>query len=146
MTTRISALVGAAAALTLATGLALAAPGEPGHSHKSFAAGEPGDPKKPVARTIEVTMKETDDAKMLFEPNSIFASSVSSMVTSMVRATGFFGSPGSPAANDLWLWPGSPGAASASPVASVSAAAAPMRAEMRVFIDCSFGIGSCRDQ
>jgi uncharacterized cupredoxin-like copper-binding protein len=71
MTTRISALVGAAAALTLATGLALAAPGEPGHSHKSFAAGEPGDPKKPVARTIEVTMKETDDAKMLFEPNTV---------------------------------------------------------------------------
>ena len=71
MKTRISALMGAAAALTLATGLALAAPGEPGHTHKSLAAGEPGDPKKPVARTIEVTMKETDDAKMLFEPNKV---------------------------------------------------------------------------
>ena len=71
MKTRISALMSAAAALTLATGLALAAPGEPGHSHKSFAAGEPGDPKKPVARTIEVTMKETEDAKMLFEPNKV---------------------------------------------------------------------------
>jgi uncharacterized cupredoxin-like copper-binding protein len=71
MKKRISALMGAAAALTLATGLALAAPGEPGHSHKSFAAGEPGDPKKPVARTIEVTMKETEDAKMLFEPNQV---------------------------------------------------------------------------
>ena len=71
MKTRISTLMGAAAALTLATGLALAAPGELGHSHKSFAAGEPGDPKKPVARTIEVTMKETEDAKMLFEPNKV---------------------------------------------------------------------------
>lgn len=64
-------LMGAAAALALSAGLALAAPGEPGHSHKSFAAGEPGDPKKPVARTIEVTMKETEDAKMLFEPNTV---------------------------------------------------------------------------
>ena len=71
MKTRISTLMSAAAALTLATGLALATPGEPGHSHKSFAAGEPGDPKKPVARTIEVTMKETEDAKMLFEPNKV---------------------------------------------------------------------------
>ena len=71
MKTRISAFTGAAVALTLATGLALAAPGEPGHSHKSFAAGEPGDPKKPVARTVEVTMKETEDAKMLFEPNRV---------------------------------------------------------------------------
>ena len=61
--------------------------------------------------------------------NSIFASSVSFMVTSMVLATGFFGSPGSPAAKDLWLWPGSPGAASASPVDSASAAAAPMRVD-----------------
>jgi uncharacterized cupredoxin-like copper-binding protein len=51
--------------------MALAGPGEAGHSHKSFAAGEPGDPKKPVARTIEVTMKETEDAKMLFEPNKV---------------------------------------------------------------------------
>ena len=68
---RLSTLMGAAAALALSTGLALAGPGEPGHSHKSFAAGEPGDPKKPVARTIEVTMKETDDAKMLFEPNQV---------------------------------------------------------------------------
>ena len=71
MKTRLSTLAGTAAALALATGLALAAPGEPGHSHKSFAAGEPGDPKKPVAKTIEVTMKETDDAKMLFEPNQV---------------------------------------------------------------------------
>ena len=71
MKIRLSTLMGAAAALALSTGLALAGPGEPGHSHKSFAAGEPGDPKKPVATTIEVTMKETDDAKMLFEPNQV---------------------------------------------------------------------------
>ncbi|QRM31331.1 plastocyanin/azurin family copper-binding protein [Microvirga sp. VF16] len=71
MKTRTLALMGAAAALALSVGLALAGPGEPGHSHKSFAAGEPGDPTKPVARTIEVTMKETDDAKMLFEPNKV---------------------------------------------------------------------------
>ncbi len=71
MKTRISALAGAAAALTLATGLALAAPGESGHTHKSFAAGEPGDPTKPIARTIEVTMKETEGAKMLFEPSRV---------------------------------------------------------------------------
>jgi len=71
MTTRISALMGAALALALSTGLAFAGPGEAGHSHKSFAAGEPGDPKKPIARIIEVTMKETEDAKMLFEPNRV---------------------------------------------------------------------------
>ena len=68
---RLSTLMGAAAALALSTGLALAGPGEPGHSHKAFAAGEPGDPSKPVVRTIEVTMKETEDAKMLFEPNKV---------------------------------------------------------------------------
>ena len=60
----------AVAALVLSTGMALAAPGAPGHSHKSFAAGQPGDPKKP-ARTVEVTMFETDDAKMLYRPDRI---------------------------------------------------------------------------
>ena len=71
MQIRTSTFVAAAAALALSAGLALAGPGAAGHSHKSFAAGEPGDPKKPVARTIEVMMKETDDAKMLFEPNKV---------------------------------------------------------------------------
>ncbi|KLK90098.1 copper resistance protein [Microvirga vignae] len=71
MKLRLSTLMGAAAALALSTTLALAGPGEAGHSHRTFAAGEPGDPKKPVARTIEVTMKETEDAKMLFEPNKV---------------------------------------------------------------------------
>ena len=68
---RLTTLAGAACALALSTTLALAGPGEPGHSHKTFAAGEPGDPKKPVARTVEVTMQETDDAKMLFKPNRV---------------------------------------------------------------------------
>jgi len=54
----------------LSTGLAFAAPGAPGHSHKTFAAGAPGDANKP-ARTIEVVMKETPDAKMLYEPSRI---------------------------------------------------------------------------
>jgi uncharacterized cupredoxin-like copper-binding protein len=68
MTFRLTNLASAACALALATTLAFAAPGEPGHSHKTFAAGEPGDPKKPVARTMEITMQETEDAKMLFSP------------------------------------------------------------------------------
>jgi uncharacterized cupredoxin-like copper-binding protein len=68
MTFRLTNLASAACALALATTLAVAAPGEPGHSHKTFAAGEPGDPKKPVARTMEITMQETEDAKMLFSP------------------------------------------------------------------------------
>ena len=71
MTVRLSTLAGALGALALSTTMALAGPGEAGHSHKSFAAGEPGDPSKPVVRTIEVTMKETEDAKMLFEPNKV---------------------------------------------------------------------------
>ena len=65
-----STLATGLAALVLSTGLALAAPGAPGHSHKSFAAGEPGDPKKP-ARTVEVAMTETEDAKMLYRPDRV---------------------------------------------------------------------------
>ena len=65
-----SALTAGLAALLLSTGVAFAAPGAPGHKHRSFAAGEPGDPKKP-ARTVEVTMMETDDAKMLYRPDRI---------------------------------------------------------------------------
>ena len=57
-------------ALLLSAGFEFAAPGEPGHSHKSFAAGEPGDPKKPT-RTVEVAMTETEDAKMLYKPDRI---------------------------------------------------------------------------
>jgi uncharacterized cupredoxin-like copper-binding protein len=71
MMSRLFILAGAGAALALSTGLALAGPGEAGHSHRMFAAGEPGDPNKPVARTIVVSMKETHDSKMLFEPNQV---------------------------------------------------------------------------
>jgi len=55
-----------AAALTPAFALA-----DAGHSHgEARAYGEPGDPKKPT-RTVEIVMKETDDGKMLFEPNAV---------------------------------------------------------------------------
>jgi uncharacterized cupredoxin-like copper-binding protein len=63
-------LAGAIAALALTVSVALAAPGAAGHSHRTFAAGEPGNPKV-SARTIEVLMKETDDGKMLYEPAQI---------------------------------------------------------------------------
>jgi uncharacterized cupredoxin-like copper-binding protein len=46
-----------------------AAPGAAGHSHATFSAGEPGDPKKP-ARTMQVTMRELD-GKMVFIPDRI---------------------------------------------------------------------------
>jgi len=58
--------------LVLSTSLALAVSGAPGHSHRSFGAGAPGDPKKP-ARTVEVVMKETEDGKMLFVPDRVEA-------------------------------------------------------------------------
>lgn len=61
------ALVSALAAFSYA---ALAAPGPKGHTHATFAAGEPGSPKRP-SRTIEVTFKETSDGKMLFVPERI---------------------------------------------------------------------------
>ena len=59
----------------LALGIALAAPqasaaaGPPGHSHESFSAGEPGDPKKP-ARIVMITMRE-GDGKMMFIPDKV---------------------------------------------------------------------------
>mgnify|MGYP003585560266 CR=1 FL=1 len=71
MKIRMSVVAGAAAALALSMGMAVAGPGETGHSHRSFEAGEPGNPKRPVARTVEVTMRETDDAKMLFVPDRV---------------------------------------------------------------------------
>ncbi len=52
--------------------LALAAPAlaDPGHSGGAQAYGEPGDPKKP-ARVVQVTMRETDDGKMIFLPDLV---------------------------------------------------------------------------
>ncbi|MEW6449130.1 MAG: cupredoxin family protein [Pseudomonadota bacterium] len=62
----------AIAALTFCVALgtgAFAGPGQPGHSHESFSAGQPGDPKKP-ARVVLVTMRE-GDGKMMFIPNRV---------------------------------------------------------------------------
>lgn len=68
---RLVTLASASAALALSTALAMAGAGAAGHSHRSFAAGEPGDAKKPVVRTVEVKMTETEDAKMLFVPDRV---------------------------------------------------------------------------
>lgn len=61
-------------AVALLTGAAnidtsFAGPGEAGHSHVTFSAGEPGNPNKP-ARSIQVTMTERD-GKMVFIPDRI---------------------------------------------------------------------------
>jgi uncharacterized cupredoxin-like copper-binding protein len=69
---RYPAVASAFALLVVSVPPALAAPGAQGHSHRTFAAGAPGDPRKP-ARTIEVVMKETDDGKMLFVPDRVEA-------------------------------------------------------------------------
>jgi uncharacterized cupredoxin-like copper-binding protein len=60
-----------AAAFAIGSGAAIAAPGAPGHSHShdSFSAGEPGNPKR-SARVVVVTMKE-GDGKMLFIPDRL---------------------------------------------------------------------------
>lgn len=55
--------------LAAMTGVALAGPGDPGHAHEEFSAGAPGDPKKP-SRTVLVTMRETSDGRMIYEPKS----------------------------------------------------------------------------
>jgi uncharacterized cupredoxin-like copper-binding protein len=51
------------------TDASFAGPGEAGHSHATFSAGEPGNPKRP-ARSIEITMTEKDE-KMVFLPDRI---------------------------------------------------------------------------
>jgi uncharacterized cupredoxin-like copper-binding protein len=48
---------------------ALAVPGAPGHTHVTFSAGTPGNPKKP-SRVIVITMRE-GDGKMLYVPDRI---------------------------------------------------------------------------
>jgi uncharacterized cupredoxin-like copper-binding protein len=62
-------LIAAAALVSLSASAALAGPGEKGHSHATFSAGEPGDSKKP-ARVVQVTMRE-DDGKMVFIPDQV---------------------------------------------------------------------------
>lgn len=50
---------------------AMAGPGEAGHSHGSeYSAGQPGDAKKP-ARIVMITMRETDDGKMVYIPSRV---------------------------------------------------------------------------
>jgi uncharacterized cupredoxin-like copper-binding protein len=59
-----------AAALAVAlAGPVTAAPGAKGHTHVTFNAGTPGDPKKPF-RVIEMTAKETKDG-MAYDPAKI---------------------------------------------------------------------------
>lgn len=55
--------------LLLSTGPLIAAPGEKGHTHAVFNAGEPGNPKKPF-RTIVIVGRE-GDGKMTFTPDRI---------------------------------------------------------------------------
>ncbi|MFY9685821.1 MAG: copper resistance protein, partial [Pseudolabrys sp.] len=55
--------------LGLPSAAALAGAGPPGHSHETFSAGEPGNPKKP-ARVVLITMRE-GDGKMLFIPDRV---------------------------------------------------------------------------
>jgi uncharacterized cupredoxin-like copper-binding protein len=55
--------------LGLAANHAWAGAGPPGHSHETFSAGEPGNPKKP-ARVVNVVMRE-GDGKMMFIPDKV---------------------------------------------------------------------------
>jgi uncharacterized cupredoxin-like copper-binding protein len=48
----------------------LSGPAAIAHEGEHFSAGEPGTLKKP-ARTVLVTMKETDDGKMVFMPDKL---------------------------------------------------------------------------
>lgn len=59
-------------ALLLFAALQSAALADAGHGSKGgeTAYGVPGDPKKP-ARVVNIAMRETEDGKMLFTPNSI---------------------------------------------------------------------------
>lgn len=63
-------LIGASLASVLMTTVSFSAPGPKGHTHSTFAAGEPGNPNRP-AREIVVTFIETQDGKMLFAPDKI---------------------------------------------------------------------------
>jgi uncharacterized cupredoxin-like copper-binding protein len=55
--------------IALVPGAAFAAAGAPGHSHATFSAGEPGNPKM-RSRVVVVTMKE-GDGKMMFVPERV---------------------------------------------------------------------------
>ncbi len=55
--------------MLFSAGLAFAGPGDAGHGHSNFSAGEPGDPKKPF-RTVQVTMQE-GDGTMSYSPKTL---------------------------------------------------------------------------
>ena len=57
-------------AVLTSTNAAPAAPGAKGHAHTTYAAGVPGDAKKPF-RVIEVIATETAPGKMSFTPDRI---------------------------------------------------------------------------
>jgi uncharacterized cupredoxin-like copper-binding protein len=66
---RTACCIGVIAAATIATLALLGGDGVHAHSGKHFAAGQPGDPKKP-SRTITVVARE-DGKRMLFEPERV---------------------------------------------------------------------------
>ena len=70
-------------------------------SHQSFAAGEPGDPKK-LARTIKVVMRE-DGKKMAFEPARITPTGTS-VVASGHRALSGIQPPSVQVTVNVWPW------------------------------------------
>lgn len=59
-----------ALALSAIASAALASGTHEGGHHHEFVVGKPGKASK-VTQTIEITMKETDDGKMVFEPGAI---------------------------------------------------------------------------
>ena len=61
-----AAVLATMAMFAVPAGTAMADAGAPGHKHE-FGAGEPGDAKK-AARLVPVTMRETDDGKMVYFP------------------------------------------------------------------------------
>ncbi|MFZ5690017.1 MAG: cupredoxin domain-containing protein [Pseudomonadota bacterium] len=67
-----ASLTAAAVSFLSIAPVALAGPGQPGHSHShsEYSAGQPGDPKKP-ARIVLVTMRETDEGKMIYVPDRV---------------------------------------------------------------------------
>lgn len=70
---RTRATIMAIAVLALSGGAAIAGSGVAGHNHgghAAFAAGEPGDPGRPISRTVEIEMRENGDT-MAFFPSRI---------------------------------------------------------------------------
>lgn len=55
--------------LSIGTAAAFAAAGPPGHSHATFSAGQPGNPKKP-SRIVQITMRE-GDGTMTYAPEKV---------------------------------------------------------------------------